>query len=197
MPCPRSKEKILVCACEMFYHNGYQATSVDNIIRRCGVVKSNFYYHFKSKEELGFAVIEIHFLEFAALVESTLGSTSAAPAMRLELFFDRMCFKQQAGKTAGCPFGNLAAGLAVDGDETSERFRHRLCELFDTTQSALTQCLAAGVECGDFRPDIVPEEMAFILLAALEGALMLAKTHRDCLMITDRLRALSRLLRTQ
>ncbi len=195
MHCPRSKEKILICACEMFHHNGYQATSVDDIIRRCGVVKSNFYYHFKSKEELGFAVIEIHFLDFAALVESTLGNTNVSPAKRLELFFDRMCSNQQAEKTAGCPFGNLAAGLAVDGDETSERFRHRLCELFDTVQLALRRCLLAGVECGDFRPDIVPEEMAFVLLAALEGTLMLAKTHRDCLMITDRLRALSRLLR--
>jgi len=37
---------------------GYQATTLDDVLRDSGVGKGNFYYHFKSKEDLGFAILD-------------------------------------------------------------------------------------------------------------------------------------------
>ena len=43
-PCERigNREKILRCAVDLFYHVGYQATSIEDILKQSGVHKSNF-----------------------------------------------------------------------------------------------------------------------------------------------------------
>src|SRR5690349_13852347 len=81
-----SRDKILECARELFYHVGYQATSIDDILTRCGVVKSNFYYHFKTKEALALAVLESWVEEQEAIVLQTLQNPSLAPTERMERF---------------------------------------------------------------------------------------------------------------
>jgi TetR/AcrR family transcriptional repressor of nem operon len=47
-----NREKLLEAATAILGRNGYQATSVDEILEAARVAPSNFYYHFKSKEEL-------------------------------------------------------------------------------------------------------------------------------------------------
>ena len=37
---------------------GYQNTSVDDVLRESGVGKGNFYHHFRSKEDLGHAILD-------------------------------------------------------------------------------------------------------------------------------------------
>jgi TetR/AcrR family transcriptional repressor of nem operon len=48
---------ILQKAFELIYVNGYQTTSVDDIIATTKVTKGAFYYHFKTKDEMGIAII--------------------------------------------------------------------------------------------------------------------------------------------
>ena len=191
MATPRSKEKILRCAREMFYHIGYQATSVDEIIDRSGVAKSNFYYHFKSKEQLAFAVLEMQVDEYEEWIGLSLRNPALLPSERLHQFFAHLCQAQQEmQKLAGCPFGNFAATLPIEEDlfadekqrasyEQSERFRLHISDLFRHLELALHDCLVEGVDCGDFRTDIAPAELAIFLLASVEGLLILTKTHKD------------------
>ena len=53
-----NREKLLEAATAILGRNGYQATSVDEILEAARVAPSNFYYHFKSKEDLGLEVLE-------------------------------------------------------------------------------------------------------------------------------------------
>jgi len=46
------KNEILDTAQELFLTQGYEKTSVENIIKKVGVAKGTFYYYFKSKEDL-------------------------------------------------------------------------------------------------------------------------------------------------
>ena len=56
-----NREKLLEAATSILGRNGYQATSVDEILESARVAPSNFYYHFKSKEELAIEVLEGYF----------------------------------------------------------------------------------------------------------------------------------------
>ena len=56
-----NREKLLEAATAILGRNGYQATSVDEILEAARVAPSNFYYHFKSKEELAIEVLEGYF----------------------------------------------------------------------------------------------------------------------------------------
>lgn len=46
------KKELLDAALELFYENGYDMTSINDIIQKVGVTKGAFYYHFKSKDEI-------------------------------------------------------------------------------------------------------------------------------------------------
>ena len=52
-----NKDKIMEAATELFHLYGYDGTSVDMLIKKAGVSKSNFYYYFEGKEELGLDVL--------------------------------------------------------------------------------------------------------------------------------------------
>ena len=176
-----NRDKILRLALELFYHVGYQATSIDDIITQCGVSRSNFYYHFASKEALAAAVLDIRFVEYAALVERTLHNYSLPPNLRMEQFLNCVSEAQaDVRKMSGCPFGNFAATLAsMNSTECDERFRQRLSLLFHEMETGLRECLTEGMAKGCWRTDIEAADMAAFLNAAIQGLLMLTKTHRD------------------
>ncbi|PLY08559.1 MAG: hypothetical protein C0626_11925 [Arcobacter sp.] len=52
-----SREKLLDVAFEEIYQNGYSATSVDKILKKANMNKGSMYHFFKSKKELGLAVV--------------------------------------------------------------------------------------------------------------------------------------------
>src|SRR5882757_5912168 len=87
---PGSREKILICARDLFYFVGYQTTSVDDILRECGVAKSNFYYHFRTKHDLALAVMELHIAEFESSALQSLSRSDIEPALRLHRFCDTL-----------------------------------------------------------------------------------------------------------
>lgn len=60
----QTRASILNKAFDLIYVNGYQSTSIDEIIATTKVTKGAFYYHFRNKEQMGIAVInEIIFPE--------------------------------------------------------------------------------------------------------------------------------------
>ena len=48
---------ILQTAFRLIYRNGYQTTSIDDIIESMKLTKGAFYYHFKTKDDMGLALI--------------------------------------------------------------------------------------------------------------------------------------------
>lgn len=170
-----SKEKILEVACDLFFHQGYVSTSVDDIIARAGVSKSNFYYHYKSKEDLGIAVLEQRKEDLQALLASTLRNTSLPPRSRLEQYLQFQILAQdELLSKSGCPFGNLVAEMA----EHSERFRCQLSTMFWGLTQLLTDLIEEGQRRGEFRRDAAPTDIACLILQTTQGMHLMAKCHK-------------------
>jgi len=53
-----TRDQILDAAARLIHLQGYHCTSLDDVLRESGVGKGNFYYHFKSKEDLCYAIID-------------------------------------------------------------------------------------------------------------------------------------------
>lgn len=173
----KSKEKILASAKDLFHEYGFQQTSVDEILKKSGVTKSNFYYHFKSKEELGLIILQ----RFMALYESdvltkTLGNKSLSPSVRLAEFYNSVkTFHRDLQNPRGCPFGNLA----IEMSGSNENFRERLSAFFNSWEKIIEECINEGMSTGDFRSDLPPGVIAQLILSHLEGVIMMVKTHRS------------------
>ena len=53
-----TREAVLRAATRLMHVRGYQNTSLDDVLRESGVGKGNFYHHFRSKEDLGYAILD-------------------------------------------------------------------------------------------------------------------------------------------
>jgi TetR/AcrR family transcriptional repressor of nem operon len=172
-----TRDQILNAASRLIHVQGYQSTSLDDVLRESGVGKGNFYYYFKSKEDLGYAIIDRITRTF---VERGLGpaftETDADPVGQLRAFFDRVLESlRQRNCVGGCAMGNLASELS----DVHEGFRLRLAGIFDIYRDHLAEVIRRGQVSGRLRVDADAARIAQFLVAGLEGAILLSKVTRD------------------
>src|SRR5256885_10659822 len=141
-----TREAILEAATRLIHVHGYNHTALDDVLRESGVGKGNFYYHFKSKEELGYAILD---QIIASFLERTLEPCFADPEGRaltqIRCFLDRVLEAQRERNcVGGCPLGNLASELS----DVHEGFRARLASVFAAWRGRLTLGLRAGPRPG-------------------------------------------------
>jgi len=156
---------------------GYQNTSLDDVLRESGVGKGNFYYQFRSKEDLGYAILD---QLVAAFLERTLEPCFSAPdvprSTQIRCFLDRVLEAQrQRNCVGGCAMGNLASELS----DVHEGFRARLASVFTAWRGRLTSVLAEAQGRGELVAACRPESVAHFLVAGLEGAILLTKVSKD------------------
>lgn len=170
-----TKEQILEAACELIAIQGFGATSLDQILTRSGVKKGSFYFHFKSKEELGFAIIEKMEAQFRQhVLEPVFGQPDRTPIERILLFIDRALEGQKAKRCCGgCPFGNLALELS----DTHEGFRKRIYGYFYGVVDCIEQCFEQASDC--FKPGTDLKALAQFLFSSVEGTILLGKVSKD------------------
>src|SRR2546427_6427715 len=113
-----TKDQIVDAASRLIHLQGYHCTSLDDVLRESGVGKGNFYYYFKSKEDLGYAILD---QVIGSFLERTLEPCFSDPEgqalAQIRCFLDRLLEVQRASNcVGGCPLGNLAAELP-DGPE--------------------------------------------------------------------------------
>jgi TetR/AcrR family transcriptional repressor of nem operon len=172
-----TKDQILNAAARLIHLRGYHCTSLDEVLRESGVGKGNFYYYFKSKEDLGYAIIDRvvrGFLE--RTLEPTFADISADPIAQIHGFLDQILENQRKRNcVGGCPMGNLASELS----DVHEGFRQRLAEIFAQWRMKVGEALTRGQERGRLRKDFDAAGAAQFLVAALEGAILMTKVTKD------------------
>lgn len=172
-----TRDQILNAAARLIHVQGYQSTSLDDVLRESGVGKGNFYYYFKSKEDLGYAIID---RITQAFVERSLGpafaDTDADPVTQIHGFLDRVLEAQRLRKcVGGCVMGNLASELS----DVHEGFRQQLAGIFDLWRVHLAEAVSRGQARGRLRADVDASRVAQFLVAGLEGSILLSKVAKD------------------
>jgi AcrR family transcriptional regulator len=66
------KEKIKTVSIELFFRKGYFATSMNEIARGSGIQKASIYYHYASKEDLLFSILETTMNDLTAYLKNNL-----------------------------------------------------------------------------------------------------------------------------
>lgn len=169
------RSEILDAAAHLITERGFRETSIDDVIKSSKLSgKSHFYHYFKSKEELGYEVLNRQFERFAERGLAILREPMIDPLERLYLFVDTVVAAQaQRGFKGGSPFGNLAAEMA----DAHEGFRKRIEIVFERWASQIQSLL------WEARPQLVDEvdaaRLSRFIIATLEGALLMSRVQRD------------------
>ena len=178
-----TREVVIEAATRLIHLKGYQNTTLDDVLSASGVGKGNFYHYFKSKEDLGYAILDrVVELFVTRGIEPCFADPEGARLDQIRCFLGRVRNAlHERDCVGGCLFGNLAAELA----DVHEGFRARLADLFARWNARLTQALREAHARGEVTAECRPEAVAHFLVASLEGAMLLTKLTKD-IAIMDR-----------
>src|ERR1700751_6002429 len=170
----RTRERLLQAAFREVHRSGFQSASIDTILSAANVTKGALYYHFDSKETLGYAVIE----EKIAKLTSDRGLVpmrNEGESIDILIGVGRRMPARTQDVRAGCPLLLLAQEMSP----LDEQFRRRLEGIFLDWQGGVATLFGKGKSQGTVRRDLNPDEAASFLIATVEGYATLAKNAQD------------------
>lgn len=171
----RTKKEILEQASQVFSVRGYAGASMDDLTRAAKLTKGGLYNHFESKDDLMLASFEHamgqvrdRFAEMAAGLRDTRSRLMAVLNLYISLLEDPVV-------QGGCPI----LYTAVEADDTHPALRQRAKEKSDDWRNYITRTLERGIALGNVVPDTDVVEFADMMLAGLEGGIVLSKLYGD------------------
>ncbi|WP_066370729.1 TetR/AcrR family transcriptional regulator [Herbidospora mongoliensis] len=178
-----ARARIIEHAAELIYTHGVHGTSNELLRRETGVSGSQLTHYFPDKESLVLAVIEWQTEEILTQhARSSFAVFDTIEALREWAAFyvshERVCQE-------GCTLGSLAAEIVkADLD-----VRDRLAADFDRWKDVLRAGLARMRDGGRLRPEADPAKLATLLLATMQGGMLLAQIANDVAPLRDALTA--------
>jgi TetR/AcrR family transcriptional regulator, transcriptional repressor for nem operon len=169
-----TRERIVAAAADLMFEQGVAGTSLQDVQQAARVSGSQLYHYFGDKASLVHAVIAWQgetVLDHQWPWLSRLDSLQGIRAWR-DYVVSTMRRRQCQG---GCHIGSLASELS-DVDPAA---RSDLAAAFGRWITAIRDGLQALQDRGELRADADVPRLAFALMAAVEGGLLLAKTQRD------------------
>lgn len=158
---------ILEAADRLFHVRGYNQTSFSDISDETGIPRGNFYYYFKTKEDILSAVVESRVKMSREMLEQCDSSTD--DALERLVAFARMPLNNEEGLIRyGCPVGSLSSELAKDAAELQDKSN----EVFEVIRDwMVVQFDALGVKHSQTK--------AMDMLARLQGISIMACAFKD------------------
>lgn len=172
-----NREHVVAIASEMFIRRGVVNTSMDDVVRESGVSKSNIYYHFKSKDELLLAVVDHRINLFEQEIVAPVMRHHGTSVMDALKAFVWNVTAELTGRNCvgGCPF----ITLAIHAADTNVAVRERIARFFADQTAQLEKMIAYAILRGEIRNDVQPAQAAGLMMATIEGSLVLAEVTHD------------------
>jgi TetR/AcrR family transcriptional repressor of nem operon len=172
----RTRERLLHAAFREVYRSGFQSAGLEAILAAAGVTKGALYYHFGSKEALGYAIVEEiigpdNRGQWLGPLEKGKGKD---PIEILVGVVQELSIQPEVVR-GGCPLINLAQEMSP----LDAGFRQRLATIFRIWQDGVAAALREGQKQGKVRRDLDPAQTAGFLIAMVEGYGSLAKNAQD------------------
>jgi AcrR family transcriptional regulator len=163
-----TREHIVEAADHLFYRQGYAHTSFSDIADDVQISRGNFYYHFKTKDEILDAVIEARLAYTQAMLDRWEAEGKDA-ADRIRSFIHMLVANRADIKRYGCPVGTLCTELAKLS-HASRGDANRLFTLFRTWLRRQFTALGRTQDA---------DALAMHLLARSQGVATLANAFHD------------------
>lgn len=176
-----TRRHIIEKAAALFNQHGYEGTALSDLMEATDLRKGGIYRHFDSKEELAEEAFEHAW--------SVAWRTRLEGLDEIENSVDRLkklvknFVEVRPPLPGGCPLLNTA----IETDDGNAKLRARVREALRGWREMIESTVNAGIETGEIRKDANGSEAATLMIASLEGALMMSRlTHNDQALTTVR-----------
>lgn len=162
-----NRTRLLQAAEKTTYRYGFGSTAIADIAKEARIPLGNVYYYFKTKDEIGGAIVDLRVSRFRKLLREL--DKAASPAERLCGFVDIKIRNRESLARNGCPVGTLCSELQKHGGAVAKKSRVLFAEALAWMEN---QFQALGK-----RDD--SRGLAVHLLSATQGVSVLAHTFHD------------------
>jgi TetR/AcrR family transcriptional repressor of nem operon len=171
----RTRHVIVEKAARVFNTKGYFGSSMNDLVRETGFEKGGIYNHFASKEELALEAFDYA----AGIMRGRFRSALEGKEGVLECLFAVIdvlgSLAEDPPVAGGCPVLNTA----IETDDAYPELKERAKEAMSGWLRLIGSITKEGMRIGELDPDTNPRETASVVVATLEGALMLSKLYDD------------------
>ena len=164
----QNRQRIVEAADRLFYEQGYNATSFSDIAHAAAVPRGNFYYYFKSKDEILENVIHCRMDGVAGMLDG-LEADIDSPRRRLLALTEVIAGRGDDISRFGCRFGTLNAELG----KTQQPLQRKAAGMFDVFRDWMERQFRALGRADDARM------LAMHMLACIQGTTMLVYAYKD------------------
>jgi TetR/AcrR family transcriptional repressor of lmrAB and yxaGH operons len=166
-----TRQRMLDTAADLFHSQGYHATGLTQLTTAGGAPKGSLYFHFPGgKEQLAAEAVRLSGRRTGSLLEAILRDAPDAPTAIDRAVEALASFLTESDFQRGCPL----ATVALDAAAESEPIREACADGYSAWHEILRDYLAEQQ-----LPTDRADELATVVLAAIEGGLLLARTRRD------------------
>ena len=165
-----SANRILDVAERLAQTRGFNGFSYADIASELAVTKASLHYHFGTKAVLGRALIVRYHEVFARLLREIDATTNGA-APKLSKYVD--LYRAVLADDRMCLCGMVAAELSTLPKPMQDEIRR----FFTANETWLEAVLEGGVKSGELRLRGSPRAVARVLLSALQGAMLVARSY--------------------
>jgi AcrR family transcriptional regulator len=166
-----TREKILKKSGVLFNTKGYKATSISDITDATGYTKGAIYRHFKSKEELEKeTLLHLSAIMFGETRQRIKAQLTAGDKLRAVFKYFETYVTAPVVK-GGCPLLNAA----IEADDAHPSLRKTAIRVLDVLRDSVLTILDNGIRYKQIKGGIDQDYYATVIIASLEGAIMMSK----------------------
>jgi len=171
----QTRERILARSAQLFNRQGYFGASLADIMRETGLEKGGIYNHFSSKEQLALEAFDYAYELIRQRTRQALAGKFNAIERLLAIVSVFQSEIEDPAVAGGCPILNTA----IEADDANEMLRDRARAAMDDWRTTIHRIVNKGIERQEIRSGVDADEVASILIATLEGAIMLSNLYKD------------------
>lgn len=162
-----SRTRLLQAAEKTTYRYGFGSTAIADIAKEARIPLGNIYYYFKTKDEIGKAIVELRVSRFRKLLQEL--DKADSPKERLCGFVQIKIKNREELARSGCPVGTLCSELQKHGGAAAKKSKVLFAEALAWMETQF-KALGKGTDS---------RGLAVHLLSATQGVSVLAHTFHD------------------
>ncbi len=162
-----NRTRLLQAAENTTYRYGFGNTAIADIAKEAQIPLGNVYYYFKTKDEIGDAIVELRVSRFRKLLQEF--EKAGSPKERLCAFVQVKIKNREELARNGCPVGTLCSELRKLGGTAASKSKVLFATALDWMEAQFRE-LGKGAES---------RGLAVHLLSATQGVSVLAHTFHD------------------
>ena len=162
---------------ELLWAKGYNATSVNDIVKYADIPKGSFYFYFESKEDFAVQAIDKYFRTYYTPSLDILKNSSDSPKQRLLNLYEYrvQILKEKLNCTMGC----LACNLSNEMSEHSEAIRKKAADISKLIENSLVEVVIEAQERGEINKSIDAHKLISFIEDAGKGVMISMKETQN------------------